>query len=249
MLFFAWRGLAVGVHTSFSFVLVVLGIAILLFGTGTQGMGRFSSADATGRYTVGIAGGAGILAIAIGYGMVERGEKIQQVFEIQRHYAWVMFESNQDCALSIDNYWAEFTSDGEQLAYKRQNGEIFVLFPYSYNEILRAKETAKVTGKDVVKSIDAKLMVKDPSTLAVDPKRPCAKNPNPHLAIPMSQLSEQSESGFDFEKFPTAPVELVDPDAAVARLQANEAYQTQKTHQDAKPLNAQDVPPPLPVVQ
>jgi len=91
-LLLAYLALSVGVHTSFSFVLAVLGIAILLFGTGTQGMGRLDSTVATGRYTVGIAGGAGILALAIGYGMVKLGPEIQQVFELQTRYAWVKID-------------------------------------------------------------------------------------------------------------------------------------------------------------
>lgn len=248
LLFFAWRGLTVGVHTSFSFVLVVLGIAVLLFGTGTQGMGRFDSTDpasaaAAGRYTIGIAGGAGILAIAIGYGMVRLGPQIQQVFELQTHYAWVKLVSDPKCPLDVNRYWAEFTSDGEPLAYKSQKGEIFVLLPYYYDEVHRVN----VIGSGGKKTIDGEFKVKDERELG-DNKR-CAPNPKGHFDVVMSQLNDQEGSGFDFQRIaadPPAPI-LVTADDSAAGLLASQGLQTQIAHPDAKAV--QDVPPPIPVAQ
>jgi hypothetical protein len=248
LLFFAWRGLAVGVHTSFSFVLVVLGIAVLLFGTGTQSMGRFDSTDpasaaAAGRYTIGIAGGAGILAIVIGYGMVALGPKIQQVFELQTHYAWVMLGSDPKCPLDIDRYWAEFTSNGQSLAYKTQKGKIFVLLPYYYDELHRAN----VIGAEGKKTIDGDFVVKNREELQ-DNKR-CAPNPKAHFEVAISQLRDQEGSGFDFPSIPDDPLVpvLARVDDPAAGLLAAQGLQTQMAHPDAKAV--QDVPPPIPVAQ
>jgi hypothetical protein len=52
-------------HSSLSFVLVVVGVAILLYGTGTQGMGQLDSHVGTAKYKVAVAGGAGALAFGV----------------------------------------------------------------------------------------------------------------------------------------------------------------------------------------
>lgn len=71
-------------HATFTFVLVVVGVAILLYGTGTQGAGNFNSDIGALTYKIGIAGGAGILALCIGYGVLEFSPKMRDAFAIER---------------------------------------------------------------------------------------------------------------------------------------------------------------------
>jgi hypothetical protein len=73
-------------HASFSFVLVVIGVAVLLFGTGTQGVGE---AQATG-YKVAIAGGAGVIAFCVGWGIIHYADSIKTVFQIEKKYIRVV---------------------------------------------------------------------------------------------------------------------------------------------------------------
>src|SRR5262249_933268 len=72
-------------HATFSFVLVVVGVAVLLFGTGTQGVGE---AEAPG-YKVAIAGGAGIIAFCVGWGIIHYAEEIKTVFQVEKKYVRV----------------------------------------------------------------------------------------------------------------------------------------------------------------
>jgi hypothetical protein len=245
LLYFAWRGLTVGIHTSFSFVLVVLGIAVMLFGTGTQGMGRLTSSEAVGRYTISIAGGAGIIAVAIGYGMVMLGPKIQEVFELQTHYAWVELRaSDPRCSLEINRYWAEFTSNGETLAYKSRKGQIFVLLPYYYNELQRANV---IGGADDKKTIDAEFIVKDQKDLKENLL--CAPNPKGHVDVAVSELNLQDDSGFDFNKTRMHTFNLVNVDDPSSKLLAAQAIQPPPTNALAQPPNVQNLPLPLSVSQ
>ena len=244
LLFFAWRGLTVGIHTSFSFVLVVLGIAVMLFGTGTQGMGRLSSAEAASRYTISIAGGAGILAVAIGYGMVMLGPKIQEVFELQTHYAWVELQADPRCSLGINRYWAEFTSNGESLAYKSRKGQIFVLLPYYYNELQRANV---IGGPEEKKTIDAEFIVKDQQDLKDNLL--CAPNPKGHIDVAVSELNLQDNSGFDFNKTYPHIFNLINIDDPASKILATQAIQPPTANALAKPPNVQNLPLPLSVSQ
>ena len=100
------------VHTSFSFVLVVLGVAILLFGTGTQGIGRFENTAATAKYHVALAGGAGVLAMLIGYGMVIYAPDIQGTFGIETKHLIAVLKPRGNAVANFDNYWAQFDIEG-----------------------------------------------------------------------------------------------------------------------------------------
>ena len=86
--------------------------------------------------------------------MVVLGPRIQEVFELQTHYAWVELKADPKCSLAIKKDWAEFTADGQSLAYKSQKGQLFVLLPYYYNELQRAKV---IGGAEDKKTIDANI--------------------------------------------------------------------------------------------
>jgi hypothetical protein len=177
-----------GVHTSFSFVLIVLGIATLLFGTGTQGIGRLESNAATAKYNVAIAGGAGVLAIAIGWGMTALGPQIQQTFGLQTRYVEAEIQPNPDSNSSFSKYWAQFEIDGEPIPSVRR-GELFVAYiPY------------RETQKESVKHVRYKLLPVDNQNL--DP------NLKPVVAdifdVPLRDINPNN-SGSDFPIYDKIP--------------------------------------------
>lgn len=88
-----------GSHPSFIFLLAILGVAIILYGTGTQAVGRGS----TGRINVAIAGGAGVLAMVLGFGVVKFNKEIQEVFAYDRYYAVVELETDNPSA-NLDDF-------------------------------------------------------------------------------------------------------------------------------------------------
>jgi hypothetical protein len=69
-------------HSAFVFLLVILGLALLLFGTGTSASGEGTS----GSVKVAIAGGAGVLAMVLGFGVALWHNDLTEVFKRQREY-------------------------------------------------------------------------------------------------------------------------------------------------------------------
>ncbi len=149
----AYIALNIGVHTSFSFVLVVLGVAILLFGTGTQGIGKLESKTATAQYNVAIAGGAGALAIAIGSGMVLFGPEMQRAFDLETRYVAAELRPHLDSNSSFEKYWAQFEIDGVPIASVQRGAAYIAYVPYFE------------TQRDAVKHVWYKLLPKDSKDL------------------------------------------------------------------------------------
>ena len=115
-------------HTSFTFVLVVVGVAVLLYGTGTQGVGNFETTAGAAKYKLGIAGGAGILAFAVGYGIVEKAGDIKRAFQIEKRYLRLSFAPTlKDGVSTFDGYVPEVVIDGVGAPVYR-NGDGFVAF-------------------------------------------------------------------------------------------------------------------------
>lgn len=133
-LFIAYRTMG-HVDAAFSFVIVVLGSAILLFGTGTQGMGEFTSPEdglKGVKYRIGIAGGAGILALGVGLGIVEEKDPIRDVFHIERRYLRVQLNHEQDHTATFKDYLASAQMfDGMPIPTLHLSDQIIeVLIPY-----------------------------------------------------------------------------------------------------------------------
>src|SRR6266478_2940501 len=72
---FAAARLMENTHPSFVFLLAILGVSIVLYGTGTQGVGSADFKDVPIK--VAVADGAGVLAAVFGFGDVWQSEKIQ----------------------------------------------------------------------------------------------------------------------------------------------------------------------------
>jgi hypothetical protein len=118
----------------FSFILVVIGVAILLFGTGTQSMGEFNSDPAAAGYKVKLAGGAGVLAFCIAVGIVMKYPDMKQAFQIERKYLTVQVEPKGDGYSKFDNFAADISINGNSLPVMRKGDYIIVYVPYLVSE-------------------------------------------------------------------------------------------------------------------
>src|SRR4051794_15932277 len=79
-------------HPSFVFLLAILGISIVLYGTGSQGVGSAEFKDAI-PVKVAVAGGAGVLAAVFGFGILWQSERVSQVFKTSRQYGLVVLKN------------------------------------------------------------------------------------------------------------------------------------------------------------
>ncbi|MEQ1951501.1 hypothetical protein [Mesorhizobium sp. CN2-181] len=117
-------------HASFTFVLVVVGVAILLYGTGTQGAGNFETTAGEMKYKIGVAGGAGILAFAVGIGIVEKSADIRDAFQIEKKYARLIFRDQGDGIGRLTDYVPEISVNGVPVPSLRYGESIVALIPF-----------------------------------------------------------------------------------------------------------------------
>jgi hypothetical protein len=120
-------------HATFSFVLVVVGVAIVLYGTGTHGAGNFDSDVGAVTYKIGIAGGAGILALCVGWGLIKFSKDMREAFQIERKY--VRLQIMPDKGISEGNfafYVPDITSTSGEIvpALRRGSQIVEVYVPY-----------------------------------------------------------------------------------------------------------------------
>ncbi|PWW69416.1 hypothetical protein C7212DRAFT_349034, partial [Tuber magnatum] len=144
-------------HAAFTFILVVLGVAMLLYGTGTQSSGNFSSDTTAAKYNVAIAGGAGILALCVAFGMVKFFPQMADAFRAERKYLRVLIKST-DGSSKIANYTSQFFIDGTPIpSVLRGNSYIEVFVPYTLSDLsaietaAQSSEPPKVQGKAMPK--------------------------------------------------------------------------------------------------
>jgi hypothetical protein len=220
LLIAAYVGLAIGVHTSFSFVLVVLGVAIMLFGTGTQGVGKLESNTTTAQYNIALAGGAGVLALAIGFGMVEFGPQMQRAFGVETRYVVVALRPNPDGSSSFNDYWAEFDIDGVPIPSVRRGDALLVFVPYLDSQ------------RDATKHVWYRLRPQDPRTVNASFKTTVFDK----FDVPLAQVNYYN-SGSDFPVYDnTPPVDMRSNAGVTAALNAA-AGQTLATAPGATAVN------------
>jgi hypothetical protein len=85
-------------HSAFVFIIVILGVALVLYGTGTNASGE----NTTGSIKVAIAGGAGVMALVLGLGVVNQHEGLVQVFKHQRDYGVIDLSIAPENGVPID---------------------------------------------------------------------------------------------------------------------------------------------------
>lgn len=84
---FLWQAIsrADEAHSSLVFILAILGVAIILYGTGTQaaaqGDATQTAPGTTAKLNLAIAGGAGVLAAVFGFGVLSYHDEIGKVFK------------------------------------------------------------------------------------------------------------------------------------------------------------------------
>ena len=122
------------VHSAFVFLLAILGVAILLYGTGTQAAatGNTGNTGNLGVINVAIAGGAGALAAVFGFGIAHFASDIEKVFKAQTDYG-VLIISNEEDIKNLDfqkdyDVTAEL-ADGTRLHLWRQAKLVEVIVP------------------------------------------------------------------------------------------------------------------------
>jgi hypothetical protein len=112
-------------HPAFIFLIVILGVAIILYGTGTQAAGSGN----TGQLNIAIAGGAGALAAFFGFGVIHYYETIQRVFKYTKDYA-VLELSSDDRTADLQDYEVRAESyEGQPLHLWKKGQTIQVLIP------------------------------------------------------------------------------------------------------------------------
>ncbi len=120
-------------HTGFVFILAVLGIAMILFGTGSQAVlsGELPPA-AVGKISVGIAGGAAALAAIFGYGIVYLESGIQDFFKRTVDYGFLELTTagtaNQTVDLD-DHIVGATTIEGRPLHLWKQTNRLQIMVP------------------------------------------------------------------------------------------------------------------------
>ena len=124
-------------HTAFTFVYVVLGIAITLYGTGTQAVGAMRSDLLTNGWFQGsMAGGAGLLAFLAGWAIVEKHTEMREAFDQQTKYVKVSFEiGSRDKLLAIrpDQHVLSASLEGLPVLTSSLEDQFVLLLPQPAN--------------------------------------------------------------------------------------------------------------------
>ncbi|UWU80782.1 hypothetical protein N2603_20640 [Bradyrhizobium huanghuaihaiense] len=132
-LYFAYS-LLYHVHPTFVFILALLGLSIVLFGTGTQslGSGEFTEPGSQAKAKFYLAGGAGVLAGVFGFGAVLGSDRIERVFANSSGYALVVFEINNPAGTNLQQATVTtYLKDGRTLPALIRDASIEVLAPIS----------------------------------------------------------------------------------------------------------------------
>jgi hypothetical protein len=132
-------------HAGITFVLVVLGVALILYGTGTQGAGQLNS---SAEYNIAIAGGAGVVAFAVAYGMIRYSTDMRNAFQPERKFVRV-FVQGGDGLTDITKYASTFEMDGSPIpAAPAGNKTVEIYIPYLPFEITRSTSNSDASGSN-----------------------------------------------------------------------------------------------------
>ena len=155
-LFAAYRSMG-HIHGAFTFVLVVLGVAVLLFGTGTQGLGNFSHEQGNMRYRVALAGGAGVLAFATGLGMVHYADKMSKVFDIENKHFLVALAPKQNASADnriLEKYSLQAFVNDAPVASKLEANRFIAYVPYRDTDFADGTKKVRFRYQIVAKAND-----------------------------------------------------------------------------------------------
>jgi hypothetical protein len=120
-------------HSAFVFLLAILGIAIVLYGTGTQaaGTGRTGDDKVGPNMNIAIAGGAGVLAAFFGFGVLHYQRDLAEVFKHNYDYGVLQLaRGNQGQSISLSDF--DITAnlpDGRSLPLWKDKNSIHIMVP------------------------------------------------------------------------------------------------------------------------
>lgn len=150
-------------HSSFTFVLIVLGCAVFLFGTGSQATAHVSQkglSDASA--SVVIVGGAAVLTMLISFGLIQYHTEIGDAFSKRTKYVSlpIQLETKRD-GRPVPGYLAEarILNSGEMLPTFRRNNITFVNVPEL--ELERAADLCGSSSRSDVERVDVTSEIDD----------------------------------------------------------------------------------------
>lgn len=212
-------------HSGLSFIMIVAGVGILLYGTGTQSIGQFGN----DKYKIAIAGGAGALSLAIGYGIVIERKEINKTFQVQKRYVWLVITPKMsDDAISssiFDAYYPLASLGGTvELPAVKHGKTIEVLV--NYNELFSTDQVLELT------------LYQDPN---IDPTRKKLGKPYERILLPISRKPPKSfDSWVDFPVYNMVATVTLKA-ASVDQAQA----QTADRNQEASRATSDRLPPKI----
>jgi hypothetical protein len=213
-----------GVHGAFSFVLVVLGVAILLYGTGTHGMGSFYGDQSYAKYRVALAGGAGVLAFATGFGMALYGKQMQDVFDIENKHLMVFLMPTNDGLsgneTTIGNYMVQFYVDGTPIPSMAESNKFVGFIPYRDRDMGKEKKLAvtyRLYAKEQ-KLLDRSLVPSKEGTFVVTLDKKLFNDAHPGVDLPVYEPPEDEATKTQLGGLAAFRVDLKSADTVVAVL-------------------------------
>lgn len=138
----AWVALR-DTHSVFVFLLAILGVAILLFGTGTQAAGDAT----TGNMKIAMAGGAGVLAAVFGFGVISYNSEIPRVFKRTVDYGILQFSngSGTKATTNFDKFIVSAEMPGGRLLHLWKSSHlIHIMVPIFPEETNQSKVTLSI---------------------------------------------------------------------------------------------------------
>jgi hypothetical protein len=201
-------------HSAMTFILVVIGSAIVLFGTGTQATGDVDGTEEGRAYKIKIAGGAGVMSLIIGFGLVQKGHDLKGVFRPERTIiVATLVAERSDVPAALGDYYVEAYLDNLPVPVVRRDRVIELYIP--------------VTGADIMGKTSP--MVNIQLTHRNDTKvaELVELRPRVEKALDLSNLSDQS-GGYEFRRY-TSPITI-----ALQRSRGVATVPTEVQPQDAE---------------
>lgn len=123
-------------HATFTFVLVVLGVALCLFGTGTQGIANIDvHPNTAAKINASLVGGAGVIALVVGLGMAHLRVDIRETFGVEKKYLRLMIHGQTGNSV-LSAYVSQFQYRGAYVPSNYVGGnQIEVLVAFDEDEL------------------------------------------------------------------------------------------------------------------
>ncbi len=115
-------------HSAFVFLVAILGVALVLYGTGTNAVGQGD----VGNTKVAIAGGAGVLALVLGLGVVYFQSELTQVFKRTQDYGVLHLSIKKGSSVGLvglTTFDIRAQSEGHSLPLMSDQDSVDVLVP------------------------------------------------------------------------------------------------------------------------